>query len=1351
MVRIIRFQKKRILFWVSILTVLIGGVFFASKTYSSQIKNVQSTVTYFTDVDDTILTSLSNAVDTNNSLILQTVEVDVMNTYGSRAKLEYGGEGTGLFTTYFEDIQTLNITRSRHDLEYSVTAHVGNYVVEYLEGVKIFSGTSAVGPDVYTRDILLPETIDLNKSFPLLTVRGCIMQSDETETQFFKATFPDANTLRIERLDLPTATNYTPAPTMYVFWQVVEIETDALVKSGTASIAYNASSATVDLTANPISDVNKAFLVFNYMGGAGIDGAEGLLLVRGTITDANTLTFNRAATGSSTDENVDIAWYVVELTDSSSLVQKGTASIASGATSTSVTLTNPVDLTRAFPIISTSGGDTSTITNLSDDFVRAEITTTTTSGDTLALSRHTSAVATDIDWFVVEFAPLTLKSPNGGEVWRVGETHDITWKHADSLESGGSGADGHHLSDIKLDTNGGADGYPLTIATGVDATLDSYSWTIPATIDTVNLIGTNLKVRIIDTDLATRNYDDSNDSFEIKGTLTLTAPNGGELWYIGDSDKYITWDYTGELGTVSLYYDTNSGNDDYPNLIASGISVGSGGSGSYNWNPIPDLPYKTMRVKVIADSDSTVFDTSDDDFEIRPKITITAPDLGTEVWPAQTTQNIEWTSTGTVDSVDIYYSTNTGVDWTLIVSDYTSGSPYGWLIPVEAIGDQTKIKIERSGDPEVFDTSPDGGEGVFSIVPSIEVTSPTLGTEVWRVGETHDITWDINGTIDTVEIEYSADGGSTYNLIASDVTASDGTYAWTIPDNISDTCLVRIYNSVDSTMYDVSDNYFKITGKITVTYPNGGETFVVDSTEVIKWTKSGSIGNVEIRYSTDGGTTYPNLITPADGVPASDLNYTWSPIPDDISDTVKIKIVLLEDTSVNDASDSDFFIKGSLTVTAPDGGETFYVGDTTDITWSKTGTLGNIELRYSTDGGVTFPDTQVIDTGIPASDLSYTWTIPDAISNNVRVQIFLISDPAVSDTSNDDFSIKGTLTLTAPNGGEVWRVGTYENITWTRLGSTLGNVKLEYSINDGSDGYPYLIASSIPSGDLSYSWEIPDAIGNLLKVKITSEDDPATTDTSDDVFSIKGRLVLSAPTGGEIWYVGTQENITWDTYGTIDKVNLYYSTDGGVTYSSTIVTAATNVDGYLWTIPDAIGTTTRVKIEQYGDSEVYDTSPNDFTIKGRIVVDTPNGGEVWYVGETQSIIWSAYGSIGNVEIRYSTDGGTTYPDDQIITPAGGVPATDGSFAWTIPDSVGINNKIKITSLDYPDVSDESDDVFSIKPSINVTSPNGGEAWVVENTYDITWETTGTISTVKLEYSTNGFSDETETVTIATSV
>ncbi|NIN36322.1 MAG: hypothetical protein GTO60_15015, partial [Gammaproteobacteria bacterium] len=76
------------------------------------------------------------------------------------------------------------------------------------------------------------------------------------------------------------------------------------------------------------------------------------------------------------------------------------------------------------------------------------------------------------------------------------------------------------------------------------------------------------------------------------------------------------------------------------------------------------------------------------------------------------------------------------------------------------------------------------------LAPSITLTSPN-GGEAWSVGVSHDITWTSTGSVGNVKIDYSVDNGTNWiEIIAS--TANDGAYAWTIPNNPSDNCLVRI-------------------------------------------------------------------------------------------------------------------------------------------------------------------------------------------------------------------------------------------------------------------------------------------------------------------------------------------------------------------------------------------------------------------------------------------------------------------------------------------------------------------------------------------------------------------------------
>src|SRR5207245_413046 len=234
-------------------------------------------------------------------------------------------------------------------------------------------------------------------------------------------------------------------------------------------------------------------------------------------------------------------------------------------------------------------------------------------------------------------------------------------------------------------------------------------------------------------------------------------------------------------------------------------------------------------------------------------------------------------------------------------------------------------------------------------------------------------------------------------------------------------------------------------------------------------------------------------------------------------------------------------------------------------------------------GGTTYPNLIVAST--PAASLSYAWTVPDAIGTAVLVRVTDTGDASVFDDSNANFAIKGSLTLTAPIGGEAWTVGSTQNITWTRTG-TIANVKLEYS-TDGGTTYPNLITASTPAASLSYAWTVPDAVAPTVRVRITDVGDATTSATSGSKLTIKGALTLTAPVGGEAWIVGESRNITWTRTGSIVNVKLEYSTDGGATYPNVIAASTPAAAGsYAWVIPDTASPTVRVRISDASDATV---------------------------------------------------------------------------------------------------------------------------------------------------------------------
>jgi len=188
----------------------------------------------------------------------------------------------------------------------------------------------------------------------------------------------------------------------------------------------------------------------------------------------------------------------------------------------------------------------------------------------------------------------------------------------------------------------------------------------------------------------------------------------------------------------------------------------------------------------------------------------------------------------------------------------------------------------------------------------------------------------------------------------------------------------------------------------------------------------------------------------------------------------------------------------SLTLTAPDGGENWQVGSSQNITWVSSGSVGNIKIEYSSDSGSSW--SKVVTS--TSNSGSYTWTIPNTPSSQCLVRISEAADGNPSDTSNAVFNIVNgagaSLTVTSPNGGENWEVGSSHNITWSSFGS-VGNIKIQYSIDNGNS-WDTVINSSANDG--SYAWTVPNETSSQALVRISEASDGSPADISNAVFFI---------------------------------------------------------------------------------------------------------------------------------------------------------------------------------------------------------------------------------------------------------
>ncbi|MGD2091709.1 MAG: fibronectin type III domain-containing protein [Candidatus Aminicenantes bacterium] len=789
-----------------------------------------------------------------------------------------------------------------------------------------------------------------------------------------------------------------------------------------------------------------------------------------------------------------------------------------------------------------------------------------------------------------------------------------------------------------------------------------------------------------------QNTVDSQNSIEVSTTtlpplpsITIISPNGGESWEAG-STHAITWTSTGTIGNVIIEYSTSNG------TLWSIIEPAAANTGIYNWtipDNVPDSPNSCLVRISGGYSDEDPRDISDVPFSITSplpaSIRITTPNAG-ERFTVGSVVGITWASNGSIGDVKIEYSVDNGQTWMMIVVSTANDGNFPWTVP-DTPSESCLLRISESDkDQGIFDIS-DGG---FSIIPApfIMVTSPN-GGESWEVGSNQPINWTSSGIEGNVKIEYSVNEGNSWTTIIAS-SANTGSFNWTVPNNLSESCLIRV-SDTDGTLSDMSDSVFFIVPppSITVISPNGSESWAAGSNQLITWSSVGKVENVTIEYSPDYGANWIAIISSTN----NDGSYDWK-VADNPSDNCLVRITESNtDSAASDTSDAKFSITPApvITIISPNGGEKLKAGTTHNITWTSSQVQEEVKIEYSTDNGTTWASV-LLST---SNDGTYNWTVPDNPSKDCLIRVSE-TDGEPSDVSDLTFSIvspsTATITVTSPNGGESLNVDSIYQVTWTSTGMEAGdNVIIEYSI-DGGASWIVIDPPTVNSGD--YQWLIPDNPSENCLVRISGNDsDEGPSDVSDGVFSIVEDSVITviSPNGGETLTAGSTHDITWTSAGIEEgnHISIRYSIDSGTTWKD-IITFTANSGSYSWAVPDDPSDHCLIRISGSDKDEgPADQSDSVFTIVSAVSVKviSPNGGEQWETGTTYDITWTSTGITGNIVIDL-------YQGDAFDFNIGTEALESGKFAWQIPENFTTGEDYRIF-LHKDSVEDYSDAVFSI--------------------------------------------------------
>jgi hypothetical protein len=205
---------------------------------------------------------------------------------------------------------------------------------------------------------------------------------------------------------------------------------------------------------------------------------------------------------------------------------------------------------------------------------------------------------------------------------------------------------------------------------------------------------------------------------------------------------------------------------------------------------------------------------------------------------------------------------------------------------------------------------------------------------------------------------------------------------------------------------------------------------------------------------------------------------------------------------------------------------------------------------------------------------------------------------SLQDWSDAPFTIviPPRITITSPNGGEAWQLGSTHDILWT------DNLMDSFRVELLRANLPVMTLAEAAPNTGRFSWTVADTLEEAddYRIALTGRANANASDSSDYPFSLLRPpwVQVLQPNGGEVWVASEGETIRWRSghLGEAEPVRIEFKRNYPGSNWVTLAAATENSGHFLWTVTGPPTTSARIRVRGTLNTMSSDTSDGDFSI-----------------------------------------------------------------------------------------------------------------------------------------------------------